>query len=240
MATGHYASIEPGPDGFRLLRGLDRSKDQSYVLYGMGQKELGHTLMPVGGYAKDEIRNLALEAGFPNAEKPDSQDICFIPSGDYRQFLKERVAPRPGAIVDSGGVVLGRHEGMEFFTVGQRRGLGISTKTPQYVVAIDSESGDVMVGPEDQLYSRTLVASDVNYISGHEPEAGARVSVKIRYKSPEAPAVLYPDGTKVTVEFESPQRAVTPGQAMVMYQGDEVLGGGRIESARIPAAHTAK
>ena len=235
VATGHYARIEPGPEGLRLLRGMDRSKDQSYVLYGMGQKELGHTLMPVGGYAKDEIRNAALEAGFPNAEKPDSQDICFIPSGDYRQFLKERVTPRPGAIVNAGGAILGSHEGMEFFTVGQRRGLGISTKTPQYVVAIDNESGNVVVGPEEQLYSRTLVASDVNYVSGRPPEAASEVTVKIRYKSPEAAAILHPDGDRATVEFQSPQRAVTPGQAMVIYQGDEVLGGGRIESARIPA-----
>ncbi len=240
VATGHYARIEPGPDGFRLLRGMDRSKDQSYVLYGMGQKELGHTLMPVGGYTKEEIRDAALKAGFPNAEKPDSQDICFIPSGDYRQFLKERVTPRPGLIVDSGGSVLGRHEGMEFFTVGQRRGLGISTKNPQYVIAIDAESGDVVVGPEEQLYSMTLVASDVNYISGRQPEDGSQVMVKIRYKSPEAAAILHPDGEKARLEFECPQRAVTPGQAMVIYQGDEVLGGGRIESAQIPAVTAAR
>ena len=228
VATGHYARIEPGENGLRLLKGNDPGKDQSYVLYGMGQRELAHTLLPVGWYTKEDIRRMAVDAGFPNAEKPDSQDICFIPSGDYRSFLREHVAPKPGRIVDGAGNVLGEHQGIDHFTVGQRRRLGIPSQQPMYVTGIDPESNEVVVGPEEELYSDTLWATDVTYVSDREPVAPIDISVKIRYKSPETQATLSPDGGKAMIRFFQPQRAITPGQAVVFYQGDEVLGGGRI------------
>ena len=238
VATGHYARIEPGDGGLRLLKGVDPQKDQSYVLYGMGQTELAHTLLPVGWYSKDEIRQIAIRGSFPNAEKPDSQDICFIPSGDYRTFLKEHIVPKPGSIVDTEGNILGEHEGVEYFTVGQRRGLGIKGQQPLYVIRIDPESHDVVVGPEEELYDETLWVSDVSYTSDREPEEPAEITVKIRYKSPETEATLYPStslsagphGTDALIRFQQPQRAITPGQAVVFYRDDEVLGGGRINS----------
>ena len=240
VATGHYARVEAAGDGLHLLRGLDPRKDQSYVLHGMGQEELSHTLMPVGWYAKDAIRDMALEADFPNAGKPDSQDICFIPSGDYRSFLREHVTPRPGHIIDQEGKVLGEHPGVEYFTVGQRKGLGIAGQAPTYVVGIDADAGNVTVGPEEELYRDTLWASEVSYVSGQEPDGPTEVSVKIRYMSPEAPATLYPHGGQAMVRFSDPQRAITPGQAVVMYRGDEVLGGGRISGERsmVSSQHT--
>ena len=238
VATGHYARIRPEGGSLRLLRGVDRQKDQSYVLYGMGQKELAHTMMPVGSYSKDAIRQMAIDADFPNAEKPDSQDICFIPSGDYRKFLKEHVTPRPGYIVDSDGTILGEHQGIEYFTVGQRRGLDITARSessrsdqrPMYVVGIDPETGRVIVGPEEELYSDALWASDVTYVSDREPEGATDITAKIRYKSPETEATLYPSGSSALAQFRQAQRAVTPGQAVVFYRGDEVLGGGRISN----------
>ena len=228
VATGHYARIEARGDTMSLLKGVDTSKDQSYVLYGMGQPELSHTLVPVGWYGKDEIRSLAEKAGFPNAAKPDSQDICFIPGGDYREFLKQRVTPRPGRIVDSHGTVLGEHPGVEFFTVGQRRGLGIAGASPVYVLSVDAGEALVTVGSEKELYAADCWAGDVTYVSGREPEDGTEVGVKIRYKSPEVPGTIHPRGSRAHVRFQEPQRAVTPGQAVVFYRGDEVLGGGRI------------
>lgn len=228
VATGHYARIGSGPNGLRLLTGVDSKKDQSYVLYGMGQTELAHTLLPVGWYGKDDIRQMAVEANFPNSEKPDSQDICFIPSGDYRTFLKQHINPRPGHILDTDGNILGEHPGVENFTVGQRRRLGIAGDRPLYVTSIDAESAEVTVGPEEALFPETLWASEVNYISGVAPEDGISVTVKIRYKSPETEATLYPRAGDALIRFEQPQRAVTPGQAVVFYRGDEVLGGGRI------------
>ena len=229
VGTGHYARIEPGPAGFSLRKGLDPSKDQSYVLYGMGQTELSHTLMPVGGYAKDEIRQMALNAGFPNALKPDSQDICFIPLGDYKSFLKERLEPTPGDIVDTAGSVLGRHEGIEMFTVGQRRGLGLSGGEPRYVVRLEPDANRVVVGSKEDLYHREFRVSRVNYVSGSPPESPTPVGVKIRYRFEEAPAMLYATEAGAMVRFNAPQRAITPGQAAVFYQGDIVLGGGVID-----------
>ena len=230
VATGHYARIEPSGGGFHLLKGLDSDKDQSYVLHGMGQAKLAHTLLPVGWYSKEKIRQLAAEAGFSNANKPDSQDICFIPNGDYRSFLREHATPRPGHIVDTEGRVVGDHAGIEFFTIGQRRGLGIAGQRPLYVTGIDVETNDVTVGPEEELYQDTLWASEVSYISDLEPEAPLDINVKIRYKSPETQATLRPQGREALIHFHQPQRAITPGQAVVFYIGEEVLGGGRISS----------
>ncbi len=234
VATGHYARIQKGPERLRLLRGVDHKKDQSYVLYGMGQEQLAHTMIPVGWYTKEDIRRMAMEADFPNAQKPDSQDICFIPMGDYRKFLEERVTPRPGYVIDADSNILGEHQGVQNFTVGQRRGLGVAGAQPMYVTAIDAEKNQVIVGPEEALYSETLWASDVNYVSGVEPQDPTQVTVKIRYKSPETESTLSPRGSQALIRFQQPQRAITPGQAVVFYRGDEVLGGGRISGGSDP------
>ncbi len=229
VATGHYARIENGSEGFALKKGLDAAKDQSYVLFGMGQEELGRTLLPVGGYSKEDIRQLALEADFPNAEKPDSQDICFIPFGDYKAFLEERITTSSGEIVDQDGKVLGQHKGIEFFTVGQRRGLGLTSTEPLFVLRVDSQANRVVVGPESALYQGQLSVSRVNYVAGQAPAGPTPVKVKIRYKFEEAPAILHPQPEGASVVFEQPQRAVTPGQAAVFYEGDKVVGGGFID-----------
>ena len=233
VATGHYARIEPdGSGGWALLRGRDADKDQSYVLFGMRQDQLAATLMPVGHYPKADIRNLAADAGFPNADKPDSQDICFIPTGDYREFLRQRSDDHPGDIVDSAGNVLGQHDGIQYFTVGQRRGLGLSGGPPRFVIRLEPDSRKVVVGSENQLYHDTLHANPVSWVSGVPPTGPLDVTVKIRYKFAEAPAsVLAVDGGAL-VRFREPQRAITPGQAAVFYRGDAVLGGGPIAGVR--------
>lgn len=229
VATGHYARIDLQDDGYHLICGVDKTKDQSYVLYGMGQEELSHTLLPVGWHDKTKIRLMAQQANFPNADKPDSQDICFIPSGDYRKFLTERVQTKEGDLVDTLGRVLGRHKGIEFYTVGQRRGLGVASAEPLYVLAIDAHLNQVIVGHETDLYQDVVWVSEVNYTNKQVAEP-TKITIKVRYKSPETPAVLYPDNDKkARLKLEVPQRAITPGQAVVFYKGDEVLGGGRID-----------
>ena len=231
VATGHYARIMRRPDGATLHKGADASKDQSYVLFGMTQEQLSRTLLPVGGYTKDEIRDMALDAGLITANKPDSQDICFIPLGDYREFLRQRTEGIPGEIVDLDGTVLGCHQGIEYYTVGQRRGLGSLpySEEPRYVIQLDAASNRVVVGPESALYAGEAWLSGVNYVKGCPPADGAPVSVKIRYKAYEAPATLHPGPGGALLRFRDPQRAVTPGQAAVFYDGDTLLGGGTIE-----------
>ncbi len=229
VATGHYARIEPdGSGALALRRGADADKDQSYVLFGMRQEQLAATLMPVGHYPKSEIRQLAEEAGFPNADKPDSQDICFIPTGDYREFLRQRTDERPGDIVDADGNVLGPHDGIQYFTVGQRRGLGLSGGPPRFVIRLEPDTRQVVVGSEADLYQETLYAEPVSWVSGESPGRPVDVTVKIRYKFAEAPATVTACGTGAVVRFREPQRAITPGQAAVFYRGDAVLGGGPI------------
>ena len=229
VATGHYARIEPdGADGWALRRGVDADKDQSYVLFGMRQEQLAATLMPVGCYPKSEIRRLAAEAGFPNADKPDSQDICFIPTGDYREFLRQRTDEKPGDIVDSDGAVLGQHDGIQYFTVGQRRGLGLSGGAPKFVIRLEPDTRRVVVGSEENLYHDTLYAAPVSWIGGNPPPPDTEVTVKIRYKFAEAAATVTAVGDGALARFREPQRAITPGQAAVFYQGDTVLGGGAI------------
>ena len=235
---------------YTLRRGLDAAKDQSYVLFGMRQEQLAATLMPVGHYPKDEIRRLAAAAGFPNAHKPDSQDICFIPDGDYREFLRRSAADRPGDIVDDHGNILGRHEGIQYFTIGQRRGLGLpGGGAPRFVIRLEPDTRRVVVGAETDLYTDTLCAAPVSWIAGSPPPPDTPVTVKIRYKFSEAPATLTPFTTAAPgadtaganaagapaalVRFAEPQRAVTPGQAAVFYQGDTVLGGGPITSPAV-------
>ncbi len=241
VATGHYARITRKPEGARLHKGVDGAKDQSYVLFGMTQRQLSRTLLPVGGYRKNEIRDIALNAGLITADKPDSQDICFIPLGDYREFLRQRAEGVPGEIADLNGAVLGTHQGIEYYTVGQRRGLGSLpySREPRYVVRLDANANRVIVGPESALYASEAWLSGVNYVSGHPLGEGKAVSVKIRYKAYEAPATLHPkpDANGALLCFREPQRAVTPGQAAVFYQGDMLLGGGVIEPPDcLPAA----
>ena len=231
VATGHYARVERARGGAILRKGADHGKDQSYVLFGMTQAQLARTLLPVGGYRKEEIRQLALDSGLITADKPESQDICFIPLGDYREFLRQRASGVPGEIVELDGAVVGTHQGIEYFTVGQRRGLGLphTPGEPRYVVRLEADSNRVVVGPESALYAGETWVSGVNYVSGEALVEGTLVSVKIRYKSYEAAATLHPRPGGVLVRFREPQRAVTPGQAAVFYDGDTLLGGGTIE-----------
>jgi len=229
LATGHYARIEQRDRSYVLRRAIDSAKDQSYVLYNLGQRELEHLLFPLGEYTKGQARRVAQEMGLPVWDKAESQEICFVTNGDYHDFLIERRLTCPGDIVDTEGKVLGRHSGIGFYTVGQRRGLGLVAHKPLYVLSIEPDSNRVVVGSNEQLLCNELVASDVSYVSGEAPQEPCNVTAKIRYKSPEAKAMLYPQGEKARLVFEEPQRAITPGQAVVFYQEDVVLGGGIID-----------
>ena len=233
VATGHYAQVASDDSGHRtLLRGADTTKDQSYVLYNLRQDQLRRLAFPVGGYSKDEIREIARDEALPVADKPDSQDICFIPTGTYREFVAERLdEPTKGVVVDVEGKVLAEHDGIHQFTIGQRKGLPISggRKRPIYVTSINSKSGTVTVGSIDGLLRSEVFASAVNWIDGHPP-VNTEVTAKIRYRSLEESTsfeMLSPDVAQVS--FAAPVRACTPGQAIVFYDGERVLGGGFIE-----------
>ncbi|HEY8767407.1 MAG TPA: tRNA 2-thiouridine(34) synthase MnmA [Dehalococcoidia bacterium] len=230
LATGHYARVRHTNEGAELWRAADTGKDQSYVLYTLGQTELLRTLFPVGEYPKDEIRRLARKYGLPNADKPDSVDICFIPSGDYRAFVRDRVPVAAGEIVDTAGRAVGEHTGIVDFTVGQRRGVPArGGEQPLFVVEIDAEANRVVVGPHDELMASGLLAEELTFVSGVAPAGDAPLQTRIRYRSPAVPATLsISDDGRAEVRFESPQRAVTPGQAVVFYDGERVLGGGTI------------
>ncbi len=238
VATGHYARIEQTDDGgqMTLRRGADPAKDQSYVLFGLGQEQLRRVLLPVGGRSKAAIRAVARDAGLHLADKADSQEICFIPGGDYRRFMRREGEPSAGEIVDAAGRVVGSHEGVEGFTVGQRRGTGVLA--PQiglpegakvYVTRVDAATQRVTVGGADDLLSRDVRVCDVAYVSGKRPSAAVRVDAKLRYNAPAASAELLPGDGEAVLRFDAPQRAVAPGQAAVFYQGDRVLGGGYID-----------
>lgn len=234
IATGHYARVSYDDVSGRwlLLRGRDRRKDQSYVLYQLTQRQLSHLLLPVGEYEKTALRALAAEAGLTNAQKADSQDICFVPDGDYTAFLESQgVKLRPGNFVDASGRVLGRHKGLECYTTGQRKGLGVSADAPLYVVGKDLEAGTILLGPDSALYTDTLIAGSLNWISIPSLSAPMSVTAKTRYSQREAEAVVEPlqDG-QVLVRFREPQRAITAGQAVVFYDGEQVVGGGTIEN----------
>jgi tRNA-uridine 2-sulfurtransferase len=229
LATGHYARVRQNGEGFELHRAVDPEKDQSYVLYTLGQRELSRTLFPVGEMPKAEIRRLAREWGLPNAEKPDSADICFIPSGDYRAFVRERVPAAAGAIVDTSGAQIGEHEGIVNYTIGQRRGLPArGGGEPLFVIDLDGETNSVVAGDNDELMAEGLTAEELSFVSGEVPSGDMRVQTRIRYRSEPVPSTLRIEGDRAEVRFERRQRAVTPGQAAVFYDGERVLGGGTI------------
>ncbi len=230
LATGHYAGIESSGGEYRLLKGSDPLSDQSYFLYTLGQSELRHLLFPVGGYLKSEVRRMASERGLPVADKPKSQDLCFVPDGKRQDFLRGFVSPVPGQVVDADGNVLGEHRGIAFYTIGQRTGLGVARGRRLYVLSIDAGSDKLVVGPEDGLFVARLIAGGVSYVCDR-PQEPLDVKAKIRYRSPDTDAVLYPCEDRVEVRFSQPQRAAAPGQAVVFYQGDRVLGGGIIEAS---------
>jgi tRNA-specific 2-thiouridylase len=240
LATGHYARIQHGEGGNDLLmKGIDPQKDQSYVLWRVPRERLTRTIFPLGNLRKEETRKIAERIGLSVSGKMESQDICFIPDDNYERFLKEWAdgtasrAFQPGKMVDRTGRVLGTHRGIPFYTVGQRRGLGIAAGKPVYVTAIDAVTNTISVGPEEDLFAHGLIASGVNWVSLREPPAGEiRCAVKIRSRHEETPVRLsvLPDG-RVCVLFDHPQKAVTPGQSAVFYDGEVVLGGGVIEQA---------
>lgn len=231
IVTGHYARVERAGERYILRKALDGTKDQSYVLYAMTQRQLSRTLFPLGGMRKSETRAVAEAQGFLNARKKDSQDICFAPDGDYAAAIERMTgeASRPGAFVSTDGRVLGEHRGIIHYTVGQRRGLGIPHPESLYVCRIDPDRNEVVLGAERELYRRETEIADVNWIAGETPAAPVRCAVKIRYRAAEKSAVVYPEGDRARVVFDEPQRAITPGQAAVFYDGDTVLGGGTIE-----------
>ncbi len=233
VVTGHYARIERSPENGRMLlkKGLDAAKDQSYVLYTMTQKELENTRFPLGTLTKEEVRKIAEEQGFLNARKHDSQDICFVPDGDYAGFMERfRGMTYPeGDFIDREGHVLGRHKGFVRYTVGQRRGLGIPAEHPLYVLEVRPRDNTVVLGNNEDLFTTVFYADRVNWIAVEALHGPMRVKAKIRYRHKEQPATVFPaeDG-KVRVVFDEAQRAITPGQAAVFYQDDTVVGGGVI------------
>jgi tRNA-specific 2-thiouridylase len=236
LATGHYCRnvYDAATGRHKLMRAVDVSKDQSYVLYMLGQQQLSRIMFPLGDYTKAETRRMAEERGLATANKPESQDICFVAGGDYRDFLKKKMGDGiaiPGPIVNPAGDVVGEHQGLSFYTIGQRKGLGIATSRPTYVLKVISDSNTLVVGENKDLFGMNFQAEDVNWVSGDWPTEPIRANIKIRYKAPEAPGtveIFDPATRSARLTLDTPQRAITPGQAAVFYNGDEVLGGGVI------------
>ena len=231
VATGHYAIREHSGNDYRLRRATDPAKDQSYFLFEMGQEQLARTLFPVGRLTKDEVRRVADAKGLPVAHKPESQEICFVPDGRYADFVAKQAPERvrPGVIRDEGGREIGRHQGVHRFTVGQRRGIGVAAAEPLYVAAVDAATATVVTAPREGLARRGLEASGVRWVAGSAQRDGAAVEVRIRHRHRPVPARVYATGgDAIRVLFDTPEPAVTPGQAAVLYRGDEVLGGGWI------------
>lgn len=233
LATGHYVRIRRVGERLLLLRGLDAQKDQSYVLHMLGQRELAHALFPLGELTKAQVRALARELGLASAERPESQEVCFVRDNDYRRFLAD-VAPegiRSGPIYNAAGERLGMHKGLPFYTIGQREGLGIAYAEPLYVIAIRPEENALVVGTARELGRDTLTASRVSFVAGAPPPLPATIAAKIRYRAKEAPAMLTRvEGDRAWVTFATPLRDITPGQGVVFYDGEVVLGGGIIEA----------
>jgi tRNA-specific 2-thiouridylase len=228
LATGHYARVEHKGDKSYLCKAVDGMKDQSYFLFALTQKELRRIMFPLGSMTKDEVRGIAKEVNLRVANKPDSQEVCFITGGDYRDFLKEHTEMKKerGEVVDTDGNVLGYHDGVFSFTVGQRRGLGVAKGKPLYVVKVDPESNRVVVGEEKDIFKTTLIANNVIW-TDEPPSDEAQLKAKIRYRHKESDVVVRAKSDREAfVEFRNPQRAMTPGQAVVFYERDKVLGGG--------------
>lgn len=231
IVTGHYVRIAHDAAGYHLLKGKDASKDQSYVLYSLTQEQLAHTCFPLGEYSKEEIRQIAAQQGFFNAAKRDSQDICFIPDGDYRSFIREATGQKnvPGEFLNQDGDVIGVHRGYYCYTIGQRKGLGISAPHPLYVTDIIPEHNKVILGSNEDLMGRDLIAGDFNWIESVRPDEVIKARIRYHQTEKEATAAAREDGT-VAVHFLQPQRAITKGQAVVLYRGEAVVGGGTILS----------
>jgi tRNA-specific 2-thiouridylase len=232
LATGHYARIEKDKKGrYALKKGRDRRKDQSYFLFRLTQQQLSHSLFPLGDLTKIEVKKMAREMGLPVANRPESQEICFVTDNDHTAFLKDHIKGqiKSGPILDQEGKVVGRHNGIMFYTVGQRKGLGITSSKPAYVTAIDVARNAVIVGTKEQTCTGELMADNLNWIAGSRPVKPVKLKARIRYRHPAAAAVVSPlDETRARVIFNEPQMAITPGQAVVFYDGATVIGGGRI------------
>ncbi len=232
LATGHYARVLQRDGEWQLLRGVDRRKDQSYFLSRLGQQELSRALFPLGAWTKEQVREWARQRRLPVAQRGESQDICFLAARDYREFLRQRVpqALTPGPIYDRKGRLLGEHQGLAAYTVGQRGGLGISAPQPLYVIALDPARNALIVGFREELGRDALLASEMSYIAGEPPEPGAELTCKIRYQARPAQARIWPlDGDRARIVFAQPLRDITPGQTAALYQGEVVVGGGTIE-----------
>jgi len=234
IATGHHARIERDENTGRyfLNKGADTRKDQSYFLCRLDQEQLSKAVFPVGHLTKEKVRQIAGELGLPAADRPESREICFIPDDDYAGFLNENIprTPRPGPILDSQGNILGEHRGIIYYTVGQRRGLGIAAEAPLYVIAIDVENNAIIVGNKEETYGTELTAGDMNWIAIDRPDAAIKVKASIRYRHTEAKAIVSPlENGSVYVKFAEAQSAIAPGQTIVFYEGDKVVGGGTIK-----------
>ena len=232
VVTGHYARIEAERGRYLLKKALVPEKDQSYVLYDLSQAQLARIRLPLGGLSKDEVRAIAAEQGFLNANKPDSQDICFVPDGDYAAAIERLTGLRsaPGEFIDRNGKVYGQHRGVIHYTIGQHRGLGLYYHEPRYVTAIDPARNTVTLGPKEELFSDGATVGEFRWTCGELPAGPIRCRCRTRYRQPEQPVTVTPiGGDRVALRFDAPQRAITPGQAAVLYDGDTVLGGGRIE-----------
>lgn len=241
-ASGRDASIgnrqssirgeQPSEERYALFRGVDAAKDQSYVLYMLGQEQLSRLILPIGGLTKGEVRAHATRLGLDVADKPDSVEICFVPGNDYRTFVEERVEMSPGELRDADGSIVGGHRGVAAYTLGQRKGLGVAVGEPRYVTGIDPAANIVTIGPEDDLFQDTVEFDEAAWTAGRPPAPGTRVTAKARYKAEPSDAVVESaGGGRATVRFDRRQRALTPGQAIALYSGDEVLGGGTIQRA---------
>ncbi len=246
VATGHYASLRHPGTGPEMFMGVDDTKDQSYALWGLSRARLAGVLMPLGDYRKTEIRDMARNAGLPVADKPESQDICFVEGGHYADFLTNRFGTfaqaEPGRMVDEDGTVVGTHDGVMRYTVGQRKGLGLARPEPTYVTGIDAATNTLTVGKEEGLYHDCLSASRVNYVSMETPRAPLEVEVRVRHRGRLIPGTLHPTGDGAArIELKEPARAITPGQSAVFYQGRKLLGGGLIDGpTRASRSHFTK
>ena len=232
IATGHYARIEKSGVKYILKKGANELKDQSYVLYNLTQEQLSRIIFPLGEMKKDDVREIASRIGFSNYDKPDSQDICFIKDNDYVSFIENRLSRKfePGDFVDKNGNFIAKHNGIISYTIGQRKGLGVSSTDPYYVIEKDIKNNRVVLGRMDDQFTKSFTVRDVNFIPFNRLDKEFKCSVKIRYKHKEAPATLIPIGeNRLNIIFDEPQKAVTKGQSAVFYEGDYVLGGGKIE-----------